>query len=93
MKDLYWLIILFILGLLIFYSNKNINTIIHSKEGYRNSIIHIGESPITSKHLLNSNEMPFGLLSGYEVGKINIPTGLNNNNINYSGYYKSDEYY
>jgi hypothetical protein len=92
MKDLHWLIILFILGLLIFYSNKNNNSIIPLKEGYRNSIVHIGGPPITSKHLINSNEIPFGLLSGYEVGKVNT-NGSNNSNINYSGYYRSNEYY
>jgi hypothetical protein len=88
-KDLYWLIILLILGLLIYYSNKNIPLI----EGYKSSIVNIGGPNISSKHFLNSNETPFGISNVYEVGKIYNPgTKRNNDNISYYyGYYKSDE--
>ena len=80
-KDLYWLIILFILGLLIYYSNKNK----HLKEGYRSDTVNIGGSPITSNHFLNSEEIPFGILSGYEVGKIYNPLSKKSDNSYYYG--------
>ena len=86
-KDLYWLILLFIIGLLIYYSNKNISL----TEGYKNSIVNIVGSPVSSTHFLNSNEIPFGFLTGYEVGKINNSQDKNHTKY-YSGYYPSNEY-
>ena len=86
MKDLYWLLILLILGFLIYYSNTNNNINMSCKEGYKNSIVNIGGPSITSKHFLNSGETPFGLSSIYEVGKIYNP-GNKNKSYNDSYYY------
>ena len=91
MKDLYWLLILLILGFLIYYSNTNK----HLKEGYRSDTVNIGGPSITSKHFLNSGETPFGLSNIYEVGKIYNPGNKNKsyNDSYYYGYYPSKEYY
>lgn len=77
-KDSYWLIILFIFAIIFYYSNnKNIY------EGYKNSNVFMGISPIDKKNnqMINNN---FGSHSIYEVGKIK-------NQKNVSGYY--DTYY
>ena len=80
-KDLHWIIILFIIGLIIFYSNNNSS----SMEGYKNSIVKIGGNELTANHFLNSNEFPFGFSNIYEVGRIYNPE------INIKGYH--DTYY
>jgi hypothetical protein len=92
-KDLYWLLILLILGFLIYYSNTNNNINMSFKEGYKHSVINIGAPSISSTHFLNSGETPFGLSSIYEVGKLYNPLSKKSDNSYYYGYYPSKEYY
>lgn len=81
-KDLNWLIILLIFALFFYYSNKNANQYLIS-EGFKDSKVFIGASPIKTHELINLNDMSFASHSIYEVGKINYPSS------SYSGYYQN----
>ena len=82
-KDLHWLIILLLFALFFYYSNKNNNQYLIS-EGFKNSKVYLGDSPIKTNDILNLNDMKFTSSSVYEVGKIDYPY-----NNYYQGYYSS----
>ena len=71
-KDLYWLIILFILAMFFYYSNKNSSQYLIN-EGFKNSKVYIGYSPIKANNILSMDNAKFGSNSIYEVGKIVTP--------------------
>lgn len=75
-KDLYWLIILLIFALIFNYSNKN-NSQYLINEGFKNSQVYIGNSPIKTNKLLNLNTTNFGADSIYEVGRIDYTRDIN----------------
>ena len=82
-KNLHWLIILLIFALFFYYSNKTSNQYLIS-EGFKNSKVYLGDSPIKAKDILNLNNINFASTSIYEVGKIDYPY-----NNYYQGYYSS----
>lgn len=63
-----WLIILLIFVIIFYYSNKNNEYLIN--EGFRDSRVYLGNSPIKTNKLLNLNTTNFGADSIYEVGRI-----------------------
>lgn len=89
-NDSCWLIILFIFAIIFYYSNQNSNQYLIN-EGFRNSKIYLGDSPIKPHDFLNLNDIPFASNSIYEIGRILYPNNNNNNNrgyySNYSNYY------
>lgn len=84
-NDSCWLIILFIVAIIFYCSNQNNNQYLIN-EGFRNSKVYLGASPIKTNDILNLNDMNFASHSIYEVGRIDYP-----NNSAYRGYYQ--DYY
>ena len=65
-------------------------------EGFKNSPIYLGGSPIKANDIINMNNIPFASTSVYEIGRIDYPRsnkGYYDNYYNgyYTGYY--DNYY
>ena len=87
-NDSCWLIILFIVAIIFYCSNQNNNQYLIN-EGFRNSKVYLGASPIKTHDLLNLNDMNFASTSIYEVGKIDYNHNLYNGYYSdyYSGYY------
>lgn len=65
------------LALLLLYFLHNRYQLINFKEGYRNSQVYIGESPISRNSLLFlDNNNTFGWHSIYETGKVKNPEDI-----------------
>ena len=98
-KDSHWLIILLIFAIIFYYSNKNTNKYLIEdtfgliNEGFKNSRVYLGETPIKAHHIINMNNIPFGSTSLYEIGEIEYPGTIKKGYYNdyYNGYYK--DYY
>ena len=86
-QDLCWLLILLIFAIIFYYSNKNNNEYL-IKEGFRNSRVYLGDSPIKNNDFLYMNNNDFGSHSIYEVGKIEYPNN-NSYQTKYPNYYSS----
>lgn len=84
--DSYWLIILLIFAVIFYFSNQNDNQYLIN-EGFRNSKVYLGASPIKTNDILDLNNMNFASNSTYEVGKIDYPNNRGNFPGYYSGYY------
>lgn len=91
-NDSCWLMILLIFAIIFYYSNKNNNQNLIN-EGFRDSKVYFGVTPIKRNNFIHMNNNDFGSHSIYEVGRIEFPNNIYNGEYPnyypnyYSGYY------
>ena len=78
MKNLYLYLILALIAIYFYCYEFHSCSFV---EGYRNTKVYIGESPIPRNQILFMSDKNFGSDSIYEIGKIKNPYEVNENNI------------